>query len=101
MEKLNPILLAALKVLFMLVLALGIKKYTGGITLSAFLRFFLESVVTPLLGRSSSIRPSVVQKSKPQFEYGVHETRNIIRSKENTTPPELDHRICENNNIKQ
>ncbi|CAI9301262.1 unnamed protein product [Lactuca saligna] len=83
MAKLNPVLVAALKVLFMLVLALGTKKFTVGITLSAFLLFFLESVVKQLLGRSSSRRPSL--DSKPQFESNFHETKSMKRSKENTT----------------
>ncbi|KAI3507657.1 hypothetical protein L1887_22646 [Cichorium endivia] len=83
MAKLNPVLVAALKVLFMLVLALGAKKFTVGITLSAFLLFFLESVAKPLLGRSSLIRPST--DSKTLFESDFHETKNTNSSKENTT----------------
>lgn len=83
MAKLNPVLVAALKVLFMLVLALGAKKFTVGITLSAFLLFFLESLAKPFLGRSSLIRPST--DSKTLFESDFHETKNTNSSKENTT----------------
>lgn len=83
MAKLNPVLVAALKVLFMLILALGTKRFTVGITLSAFFLFFLESVVKPLFRRSSSIRPSV--DSKTLSESGFHETKNIERSIENAT----------------
>lgn len=83
MAKLNPVLVAALKVLFVVVLILGTKRFKFGITVSAFLLFFLELVGKPLLGRSSLIRPGV--DSKTLFESSIHETKNIKDSKENTT----------------
>ncbi|KAI3678195.1 hypothetical protein L6452_37480 [Arctium lappa] len=85
MAKLNPVLVAALKVLFFVVLILGTKRFKFGITVSAFLLFFLELVGKPLLGRSSLIRPVVDSNSKTLFESSIHGTKNIKDSKENST----------------
>ncbi|XP_071737493.1 uncharacterized protein [Rutidosis leptorrhynchoides] len=55
MEKLNYVLV----VLFMLVLALGNKKFTVGISVSAFVLLSIELIRKPLLSRrSSSISPN-------------------------------------------
>lgn len=83
MAKLNPVVAAALKVLFVVVLILGTKRFKFGITVSAFLLFFLELVGKPLLERSSLMRPGV--DSKKLFESSSHGTKNIKDSKENTT----------------
>ncbi|XP_024981734.1 uncharacterized protein LOC112518316 [Cynara cardunculus var. scolymus] len=83
MAKLNPVVAAALKVLFVVVLILGTKRFKFGITVSAFLLFFLELVGKPLLGRSSLTRPGV--DSKTLFESSPHGTKNIKDSKENAT----------------
>lgn len=79
----KPVLVAAFNVLLMVVLILVTKRLTIGITLSAFLLFFLELVAKPLLGRSSFMKPSV--DSKTLFESSFQETMNIKSSKENTT----------------
>lgn len=66
-----------LVVLFILVLALGTKRFTVGITVSAFVLLFIELVGEPmLLRRLCSIRPS---------ESSDHETENVNSSKKNAS----------------
>lgn len=52
LAKLNPVFVAVLKVLLMMVLVFGTKRFTIVITLSAFLLLFLEFAVKLLLTRS-------------------------------------------------
>ncbi|KAI3806458.1 hypothetical protein L1987_22365 [Smallanthus sonchifolius] len=77
MVKLNPALVFALKVLLMVVLVLGTKRFTVGITVSAFLLVFMELVGKLLLGRSRSVDSETVSESS------VREIENVESSEEN------------------
>ncbi|GJR91580.1 hypothetical protein Tco_0215591 [Tanacetum coccineum] len=77
MAKLNPVYVVLLKVLLMMVLVLGTKRFKVGITVSAFVLFLLELVGKPFLGRSSLIRRSSVDSETPI------ESSNIGSSKKN------------------
>ncbi|KAI3819996.1 hypothetical protein L1987_13851 [Smallanthus sonchifolius] len=76
MAKLNPVFVVLLKVLFMVVLVFGTKRFTIAITLLAFLLFFVELVVKRLI----SIRPAV--DSTALFESRFQETMTIKSSKQ-------------------
>ncbi|KAJ0548999.1 hypothetical protein HanIR_Chr08g0390121 [Helianthus annuus] len=69
MAKLNPVSVVMLMVLFIMVLVLGTKRFTIGITMSAFLLLLLELVGKLLLRRWSKL--------------SFHEIENIKSSKEN------------------
>ncbi|KAI3760542.1 hypothetical protein L1987_50938 [Smallanthus sonchifolius] len=77
MAKLNPALVFALKVLLMVVLVLGTKRFTVGLTVSAFLLVFMELVGKLLLGRSRSIDSETVSESS------VGEIENVESLEEN------------------
>ncbi|PWA65594.1 hypothetical protein CTI12_AA331230 [Artemisia annua] len=65
MAKLNPVYAVLLKVLLIMVLVLGTKRFKVEITVSAFVLFLLELIGKPFLGRSSFIRRSSVDSEMP------------------------------------
>lgn len=86
MVKLNMVYVVLLKVLLMMVLVLGTKRFKVGITLSAFVLFSLELVGKAFLGRSSLIRRSSVDAEMPIESFNT----DIESSKKNKIRNTID-----------
>ncbi|KAL6502148.1 hypothetical protein OROHE_024741 [Orobanche hederae] len=91
----NTVLLVVLKMFVVVVLALGTKRLTVGITLSAFLLFFLEyagkharSVLKPCSGAKRVLKSMLIIISRPLLRF--NEVRLDVENAVPVSMPELE-----------